>query len=358
VWIFKSTYYPDFRRRILTILSLPKNSLFEVEYDSKWIDEQLESQLKSDPNALNGKDAYFVFLDYASNPLQFYPIRICKVHAIQPGEPYRLILKVGNLLGFKETESQSAFNNTITSWLKNRGLIEESAAKPTASKLVLSCADGSMSDAVREIEGEDDKDWQRIVKYLTEAQPIDSASQFTESLFFRFQLLDEETFEPLTIKGGKYELKPRKGYLFRLRAFQPHWKEFTPVQTAKIIFGFEEKIVNHVGASLLTMPLGQRTYNKDFRIRTTAPLGGATSKLVFEREEDEFNAASYVVPFRLPIRYGGILIRFIPFFVGLVFVGLADSIAKIITLWGLPLPGYVITLLGSLLCAVSLYQLD
>ena len=63
VWILKSTFYPDFRRRILTLLSLPKDSLFEVEFDSKWIDDELKNQLKSDASALNGKDAYFVFLD-------------------------------------------------------------------------------------------------------------------------------------------------------------------------------------------------------------------------------------------------------------------------------------------------------
>ena len=60
---------------------------------------------------------------------------------------------------------------------------------------------------LRDVEGEDDKDWQRIVSYLVEAKPIDSTPQFTESLFFRFQVLDEKSFSTVTINDGKYELK-------------------------------------------------------------------------------------------------------------------------------------------------------
>jgi hypothetical protein len=328
--------------------------LFEVEYDSKWIDDELKNQLKSNTGALKDKDAYVIFWDYGT--LQFYPLRLCKVQEIQSGEPYRLILKMGNLLAFKEL--QTNFNNALGTYLKNRGLVSESNAGSVLSKLVLPCDDGSMSDTLRQVEGDDDKDWQRIVKYLIEAKPIGSIPQFTESLFFRFQLLNEERFRPVKIKDGKYELRARKGYLFRLCAFQPHWEKFKSTEPAKIIFGFDEKVVRHTGARLLRMPLGQRIYNKDFKIIANAPMFGATSTLIFERETDEFNAASYEVSLSVPIRYRGILFKFVPFPVGLLFVGLGDDIAKILTSWGLPLPSYAITLLGTFLCAISLYQFD
>jgi hypothetical protein len=259
---------------------------------------------------------------------------------------------------FREQATQTSFNNTIITWLKNRGLIEETADKSSVKKLVLSCDDASLLDALREVEGEDDKDWNRIITYLTEARPIDSAPQFTESLFFRFQLLDEESFSPVPINDGKYAIEARKGYLFRLRGFQPHWKNFTSAKAAKIVFGFDEKVISHIGTRLLRMPLGQRIYNKDFEIYTSAPTLGAESKLIFEREEDEFNAASYDVSLHLPIQYRGILLKFLPFPVGLLFVGLADNIAGIITSWGLPLPAYAVSLLGTLLCAISLYQFE
>jgi len=137
LWLLKSTYYADFRRRILTLLSLPRDSLYEVEYDSRWIDDELKSRT----SALRGKDTCFIFLDYASSPLQFYPIRSCKIQDIQPGEPYRLILKVGNLptlsslvvkvlpqaLHWKTVSSKSRSFSSVTGfgWVQSSGFTHD-----------------------------------------------------------------------------------------------------------------------------------------------------------------------------------------------------------------------------------------
>lgn len=206
IWLLKSTYYPDLRRRILTLLSLPKDSLFEVEYDSKWIDDEIKHQLKSNTSALKDKDAYVIFWDYGT--LQFYPIRLCKVQGIQTGEPYRLSLKTGNLLAFKEP--QTNFNNAFGTYLKDKGLVSESDAVSRLLKLVLSCDNGPILSTLRQVEEDDDEEWQRIVKYLADAKPIGSTPQFTESLFFRFQLIDEENFRPVKVKDGKYELRAKR----------------------------------------------------------------------------------------------------------------------------------------------------
>jgi hypothetical protein len=355
VWMLKSTYYPDLRRRILTVLSLPNDSFYEVEYDSHWIDDEL----KNDMGVLKGKDAYVIFWDYGTP--QFYPLRLCKIQDVQSGEPYKFILKIGKLLAFKEQQTESNFNSFLSTSLKGRGFISESSGSFGLSKLILACKDASMSDILRQVEGDDDKDWQRIVKHLTETKPIDSTPQFTQSLFFKFQLLNEEQLGPVKIKDGKYKLTARKGYLFRLRAFQPHWKNFKPNESAKMLFGFDDKILRHIGARLLRMPLGQRIYSKDFKI-TAAPMFGAKSALKFERETDEFNAASYDVPLSMPIQSRQVIFKFLPFPVGLLLVGLGEEITKVLISWGLALPSFAITLaitlLGTFLCAISLKQFD
>jgi hypothetical protein len=358
--MLKSTYYPDLRRRILTALSLPKDSFYEVEYDSKWIDDELKNQLKNDTSVLKNKDAYVIFWDYGTP--QFYPLRLCKIQDVQSGEPYKFTLKMGKLLAFKEQQTESNFNSFLSTSLKGRGFVDESSGSFGLNKLILACKDTSMSDILRQVEGDDDKDWQRIVKHLTEAKPIDSNPQFTQSLFFKFQLLNEEQLCPVKIKDGKYKLTARKGYLFRLRAFQPHWKNFKPNESAKMLFGFDDKILRHIGARLLRMPLGQRIYSKDFKITTSAPMFGAKSTLIFERETDEFNAASYIVPLSMPIQSRQVIFKFLPFPVGLLLVGLAEEITKVLISWGLALPSFAITLattlLGTFLCAVSLKQFD
>jgi hypothetical protein len=110
------------------------------------------------------------------------------------------------------------------------------------------------------------------------------------------------------------------------------------------------------------MPLGQRVYSKDFKISTNAPMFGAESALIFERETDEFNAASYEVPISIPIQYRTILLKFAPFPLGLLFVGLASDIAQVLVSWGATLPSFAITLaitlLGTLLCAISLKEVS
>ena len=360
VLMLKSTYYPELRRRILTLLSLPKDAIYEVEYESKWIDDELNKQLENDASVLNNKDAYVAFWDYGRP--QFYPIRLCKIQAVQSGEPYKFILKMGNLLAFEGTQTDLTFSNLLSVSLKSKGFATESNTSFGISKLVISFDDASVIGSLGEVQGDDDKEWQRIVQYLVEVKPIDSTSQFTESLFLKLRVLDEEHLDQVKIKDGRFELTAHKGYLFRLRAFQPHWKNFDPNKSAKILFGFDEKVLRHIGARLLRMPLSQRTYNKDFKITTNAPIFGAKSSLIFERETDEFNAASYDVPISVPVQYGTILLKFVPFPVGLLFVGLASDIAQILVSWGVSLPSIAITLaitlLGTLLCAISLRQVS
>jgi hypothetical protein len=107
----------------LTLLSLPKDTFYEVEYDSKWIDDELKNQLKNDSNALKDRDAYVIFWDYGKS--QFYPIRLCKIQEVQSREPYKFILRIGKLFAFKEPQAHLTFSNMLSTYLKNRGFANQ-----------------------------------------------------------------------------------------------------------------------------------------------------------------------------------------------------------------------------------------
>lgn len=74
VYILKSTYYPDLRQKILSLLSLPNDLEQIVEYDNKWIAEEI----KENPKKFEGMDACTIFLDYGSDSLEFWPLRLVK----------------------------------------------------------------------------------------------------------------------------------------------------------------------------------------------------------------------------------------------------------------------------------------
>lgn len=351
VWILKSTYRSDFRQRILTVLSLPTDAYVDVEYDAKWIDDDFKENL----DAMKSKSAYFVFYDITTNPPEFYPLRLCELKAIQGGAPYKLILKVGKLLAFKDGETKNSFSKAIVTLLENRKLMK-SGAVPTPDRLVLLCRDNSLAEKLTEVDGQEDTDWQRIVDYLTKAVPTDSTTQFTKSLFFRLQLIDEKNFQPLTLSDGKYKLQQGGSYLVRLRAYLPHWKELKSNGTANMAFSFNDQLLEHIGPNSVRMPLDERLYNKDFKVHVNKRLQGAETAIKFEREEDWSNASGYEVPLAIVARYGVIALWFLPFPIGLLLLGFADSIGKQLTASGLSTPSYLVTILGTVLCSIAIFK--
>ena len=353
--LFKSTYYPDFRRRILTILSLPKNATYAIDFDRKWIHGKV-SECVENGDRLKGKEAYLIFLDYSNKPpKKFYPIRLCKVHNINPEEIYEITLKMGNFLTFKDDSNEEEFSKSVRGYLKNESLVD--LKKKIVSKLVLFGGE-SVTKHLKEAKEKQEEIWRKIIDYLVEAKEIDSQSQFKKSLFFRFGMRDSETFKPLNITEGNYRLKPGKNYFLSFSVYQPHFDKFTKADIAKMIFGIEERVLRHVGEKVLRMPLNQRIYTKHFDLSVNDLTWGAKSAIVFEREEDEFNAPMCNIPVIVSKTVSKVLIKFLPFPVGLYLTVSPDAVAELVASLGGPLlPSILYTMLGIFLSSISLYQL-
>ena len=121
-------------------------------------------------------------------------------------------------------------------------------------------------------------------------------------------------------------------------------------------FSFSDKVLEHIGPNSVRMPLDERIYNKDFKVHVNAPLKGAESILGFEREEDWSNAACYPVPFNIPAQYGTIALWYLPFPIGLLLLGFADSIGNLLTKCGVATPSYFVTIIGTALCSIAIFK--
>jgi hypothetical protein len=362
IWLFKSTYYDEFRRKILTILSLPANSFFDVEYDNKWVDKELE-RVSLDSSMFQGLSAYFVFYDYASSPPRFLPIRLCKVDSIQFGVRCRIRLQVGRFLSLRDGKKDGDFSQAILSSLKKRDLIDETG-RPL--KLVLLSKDDSLATCVQEVEVDEDKTWQEIVEHLVGTQPIkryrgtveETRPQFDRSLFYRVQVIDDETFNSLALRESRIELQPNKNYLIRLGAYQPHCDKFKSGEAAKLRFALDDGHFQHVGPHSLKMPLAHRVYTKDFEIRVRPILQGGESHIAIEATEDEYSSPSCSIRYWIPRRLGGILLRVLLFGVGLAMASQSEAISTWLVKANIPLSPLAVTIVGVLLSAVLLYRIQ
>lgn len=357
IWLFKSAYYPELRRRILSILSLPKGCPYQTDYDSKWVDDAVKSHLRGG-GMLDGATVYFAFIDYASTPPKFYPIRSCKIIRIDPQEPYVITLQMGNFLTFKEHENENRFNQSLSDWLNKKNYTETSDSKITVKKLFMFSDDTSTTSSVEEVEDTGDQAWRRIVDYLVQTKPIGPTHQFDRSLFLRFAIIDGESLTQLSVHDTHFTLQPNRGYVLKLRVYQPHFANFTDKETAIMNFAFDEEYIRHVGPRRLRLPLAKRTYTEDFSISVNPLMWGAKSHIAFERYSEEYDGPSCQVPFEVPKRSEWIVFRFLPFSLGLVLMVLPELIRGWFNLPITPTETTILTLLGVLFSSISLYRLQ
>lgn len=357
IWLFKSAYNPPLRRKILSLLTLPKNCHFETEYDGKWVDDELKNYQRSG-STLEGRKVHFAFIDYSSSPPEFYPIRSCEIIRVQFQEPCRITVRVGSFLSFKTHEDNKTFSQSIFAWLSKNNLIETRDNRKTVTKLFTFCDDRLTIDGLQEVEVADDQTWQTIVNYLVKRKPIGSTHQFDRSIFFRFSIIDDESFTALSVRDGRFILQPSRTYLLRLRVYQPHFGKFDEKETAIMNFAFDEEHIRHIGPRRLRLPLAQRTYTEDFKISVNPQAWVAESHIAFERYRDEYDGPSYQIPFAIPKRWGWIFLRFLPFSLGLILMVLPGLVSGWFNSTMGPIWTTIVTIVGVFLSSISLYRLQ
>jgi len=329
VYILKSTWYPDFRQKILTLLSLPKDLDFTIEYDEKYLSKEIKANL----GKFEGKTACVIFLDYSSKIPKFYPIRICKIVEIIPptdGVTYQLTLSAENLIVPIDYQK---FNSRVYEFLKQQnGIDKDEQGNEYISSLVL-FSDKTILDMTSTGINQEEV-WEKTVEHLVNVAKIkrlEDQPQFTKSIFFRLKILPRKKLKsPLTPKDRIYTLDQGNEYCLVLGIYNPHFENFDINDFRKLIIDFDTKLVSHVGSVELDLPLRQRKYTKYFDFHTKEPIVSGKSQLTIRGDKDDFNAPFVRIPFVLPTKKREVIGIFSSLVMGIFILGATDIIGDLI----------------------------
>jgi hypothetical protein len=329
VYLLKSTYYPDFRQKILNLLSLPSDLQQIVEYDSKWVSEELREK----PESFEGADACVMFVDYSPELLDFWPLRLCKVARIIPpvdGMTYQILLKLGE---YRTATDVNEFSSKVREYLQQKQIIEKKGNENWPAKLVFS-GDDSIWKMLAKV-GEQQDTWEGIVKHLVASQDIPrgiNQEQFKHSIFYKLGVLArEELGSPLRPREGVYQLDPGKQYSLVFAVSHPHYENFRVGDVKENAIDFPEGLLHHVGSKTCRLPTRQRKYTQYFDFWTKDLATGGKSEMSVRLEDDEFNGPSFHIPFILRPKRFQLASLFLTLAVGLLLLGSSGAIASMAT---------------------------
>lgn len=364
IYIFKSTWYPDFRQKILSLLSLPKDLTFVIEFDEKW----LSSKIKSNLGNLEGKTAFVIFLDFASQRLRFHPLRICKIVRILPptdGVTYQVILSMGD---FAIPINLEEFNSKTRGFLEEAGVLKkDEAGNENVTNLVIS-GDRSVVD-LSSPGSNQQKVWEQIVDHLAEVGSIGrkrDQPQFANSVFFRINILPrKELRTPLAPEDHLYKFGQGNQYSLTFSVYNPHSEKDNSKGFQRTIVEYDPKLVAHVGSEQIDLPLGQRTFTKYFDFRTKEPLTGGESELVIKGKEDNFETPFVQIRYILLSKRGEMIAMAFCLAWGILILGIAGTLPDNIVIWAnlkqanaALIIQIALVLIGTILSAVPIVWLE
>jgi len=357
VYLLKSTFYPDLRQKILSLLSLPNGLEQFVEYDSKWIDEEI----KQNPKKFEGVDACAIFLDYSSDLLNFWPLRLCKISRIIPpvdGVTYQIVLKVSD---YRTATAVDEFSSKVRTYLEEKQIVKKEEGTNWPTKLVF-CGDDSILKMSAQI-GDQQTTWEYTIEYLVKVSDIKKGidqEQFKHSVFYRLNVLArEELGSPLSLKKEVYEFCPGKQYSLTFAVFHPHYKNFNAEDLKENAVDFPEELILRVGPKTLNLPARQRKYTKYFDFWTKDLMVGGKSRLVVRLEKEEFNGPYIQIPFVLRRKRLRLISLFSILTIGLFILGSSSTIASIATSYGLTfISQWLVGMVGTVLSAAPIAWLQ
>jgi hypothetical protein len=357
VYLLKSTFYPDFRQKVLSLLSLPNNLEQIIEYDSKWIDEEIKER----PEKFEGMDACAIFCDYSSDLLNFWPLRLCKISRIIPpvdGVTYQIILKTGD---YRTATVADEFSSKVRTYLEEKQIVKKENAVSWPNKLVF-CGDESILKMLAQI-GDQQTTWENTIEYLVKVPDIKRGidqEQFKHSVFYRLNVLArDELGSPLSLKDGAYEFYPGKQYSLTFAVYHPHYTNFDAQDLKENAVDFPEEMLRHVGPKTFSLPARQRKYTKYFDFWAKDLMVGGKSRLVVRLEKEEFNGPYIQIPFVLRCKRLQLVSLFFSLTIGLFILGSSSAIASIAASYGLTfISQWVVGMVGTVLSAAPIAWLQ
>lgn len=176
VYIFKSSYRDDYHRELLDILALPKGHTYKLEYDVKWIQDDLWQHMKMRPNEYLDRSAVLIYADERSRYERFIPLRKMKVKKIEvQGSVVVLYVQLDDFLYRPPVKPY-----TVKTLRHDLEILFGKHTLPGTrlNKLILI---GENVSVLRELQcGSDVSDWRETIDVLQEEQ----CQAFKDNLFF------------------------------------------------------------------------------------------------------------------------------------------------------------------------------
>lgn len=220
IYIFKSSYRDDYHRELLDMLALPKGHIYKLEYDAKWMQDDLWQHMKMRPNLYEDRQAILVYADDRARHEKFVPLRKIKVTQIEVlGSVVVFYLELGDFLYRREIKSQDERSL--------RGDLEALFGKYTLpgtqmNKLILMGEDVATLQLLEH--GSAVSDWREAIEFLHNEQ----CQAFQESLFFYIPKDEMEGLsqQPVNKIETVYRCESGKRFSFNVYYSLPNYEAF------------------------------------------------------------------------------------------------------------------------------------
>jgi uncharacterized Fe-S cluster-containing radical SAM superfamily protein len=329
VYLFKSTWYPDFRQKILSLLSLPKGLKLIVEFDSKW----LSAEIRNNVSKYKEKPALVIFLDVALPAASFYPLRKCQILEIiapEEGATYQIVLHMEDFVIYSDP---AKFNLEIRQLLFQSNLIAiDKAGNERLNQLVIP-GDRSILD-LSNTGNDQEKAWEQIVDNLSNRSIIvrkNNQPQFQQSIFFRTSILPRKTLRnSLDPKNNSFKFNQGTQYSVAISVYNPNAAKTITTETQKVTVDYDTNLCDHVGSEELELPLDQRKYTKYFDFRTKENLVGGQSDIIAKGSKDTFNTPLVQIPYSLTSKKAEMVGAAFVLALGILVLGIADLLSNVV----------------------------
>jgi uncharacterized Fe-S cluster-containing radical SAM superfamily protein len=230
---FKSAARDEYRGKILTSLSLPKNLFLNTWFDKKWVSDDVWALGEKDSEALKKYESLIIFVDQTKTPFVFYPLRKCTFYASEiNGLRLFLWLKMGDYCKYTG-EQLDRFNRALRATVNSL---------PPNIKSYTQLLD--ISQACAQIETSSDlTTLENLIKIISNR----TGDNFKDAIFYWFDIRDAKNKKMPKIKEidsmPYLLLKEEKRYKISFNYFTENSKQLLEqgLQTVKISFTLDSE---------------------------------------------------------------------------------------------------------------------
>jgi uncharacterized Fe-S cluster-containing radical SAM superfamily protein len=289
LYVIKSSYREDYHRELLDIIALPTGSIYTLEYDTNWVQNDLWQHMRVRSEFYKDQDALLLYVDLDSAEKEIVPLRKLKLkEAKVEGNVAALSFELGAFVppvGVKvnlRRQLESLFGSSTL-------------AGAPLNKYVLVAEELT---ELSQLQASDDfSTWRETISKLR-------FPKFEKSLFYRIRVnnvspsIDPDALGPAII----YEIDSGKRFSIQVDYFLPNYDKFPRdnPDSRKISFESSSDIIKTVTSSQFTIS----KYGSDTLIfRTEEPYEDTICTIHFQSTTTPFDAP--LIDLRIRVKGSG-----------------------------------------------------